>query len=130
MQVLVDENFARFGEKSYAIDKINTVEVRTVHPYGDGWAWVCAILSALFAYGAYNLIQDEKSPAISVILCLVFASISHWLWRRSKIVEFQLFLMTSSASLQAYSSFDRDEISGLRNRIESAMVSKLTPAHY
>lgn len=122
MQVTVDGNFARFGEKSYAIDKINTVEVRAVHPYGAGWAWGCAILSVLFAYGAYNLIQDGKSPVISMILCLGCAGISHWLWRRSKIVEFQLFLMTSSASLQAYSSFDRDEISDLRNRIESAMV--------
>ncbi|MBF5090579.1 hypothetical protein F1640_11250 [Novosphingobium sp. NBM11] len=123
MQVSVDGNFARFGEKSYAINKINTVEVRTVHPYGNGWAWVCAILSVLFAYGAYNLIKDGKSPAISVILCLVFASISHWVWRRSKIVEFQLFLMTSSTSMQAYSSFDQDEISDLRTRIEAAMVA-------
>lgn len=123
MQITVDNNFARFGEKSYAINKINTVEVRTVYPYITGWTWGWAILAVIFAYGAYNLIQDGKSPAPAVALCLLAAGISHWLWRRSKIVEFQLFLMTSSASKQAYSSFDEGEISDLRTRIEAAMVA-------
>lgn len=122
MQVTVDKKFARFGEKSYAIDKINTVEVRSINPYGNGWAFICMIISLSFSYGAYRLYQDGDSPKIPIFICIFFAIAAYRLWIMSKIVEFQLFLMTSSTSLQAYSSFDRAEISDLRNRIESAMA--------
>ena len=122
MQIMVDKNFARFGEKSYAIDKINTIEVRAVHPYGCSELWACAILGALFAYGAYNALSEGNSPTVPIILCFIFWGISYWLWHRSKIVQFQLFLMTSSASVEAYCSFDREEINDLRAQIEAAMI--------
>lgn len=36
--VSVDRDFARFGNKSYAINKINSVEVRQHHPHNQNAA--------------------------------------------------------------------------------------------
>lgn len=36
LSVSVDQHFARFGAKSYAINKINSVEVRRRYPNGRG----------------------------------------------------------------------------------------------
>lgn len=34
MTPIIDDDFARFGAKSYAINKINSVDVRERQPYG------------------------------------------------------------------------------------------------
>ncbi|WP_454798642.1 DUF6232 family protein [Novosphingobium lindaniclasticum] len=123
MQITVDKDFARFDDKSYAINKINTVEVRAVKPYGTNGAWACTVLSLLFAYGAFNLLSEGKNAILSILLCIGFTGLAYWLWQRSRTIVFQLFLMTSSSSQQAYSSLDGQEIQVLREKIESAMAA-------
>src|SRR4051794_13571820 len=102
--VSVDRDFARFGSKSFAINKINTVEVKSRCPHSQnaffGWGLIGIICLFLFAGG-------EKSSGVSggtvfaLLLCAFFGYLAYRAWKRSKIVEYQLFLVTSSGAVQA-----------------------------
>jgi hypothetical protein len=127
INITVDKDFARFGSKSYAINKINTVEVRERQPHGIGGAILCGIIALLLFYGgissALNHTGDRGGAAI--VGAIIFTVIAYWSWTRSQVREYQLFLMTSSSSTQAYISNDQFEVMNLRDSIESAMVGKL-----
>lgn len=126
--VSVDRDFARFGSRSFAINKINTVEVRARRPHGQnaffGWGLLAAITLLLFAGG-------DRGPAArgGTVFAIIFAGLFGFLafraWKRSKIVEYQLFLMTSSQAVQAIRSEDASMIDGLRDRIERTMSGRL-----
>lgn len=128
MPVSVDRDFARFGSKSFAINKINTVEVKARHPHSQkaffAWGLLGLICLLLFAGGQ----QDSGASGATVfalLLCAFFAFLAYRSWKRSKIVEYQLFLMTSSQAVQALKSEDGGLIEGLRDRIERAMAGRL-----
>ncbi|WP_344699538.1 DUF6232 family protein [Sphingomonas limnosediminicola] len=128
MSVSVDRDFARFGSKSFAINKINTVEVKARHPHSQnayfGWGLIGIICLLLFMGG-------EKGSGVSsgtvfaLLLCAFFAFLAYRAWKRSKIIEYQLFLVTSSQAVQAIKSEDGSMIEGLRDRIERAMAGRL-----
>ena len=119
--IRVDDDFARFGSKSYAINKINTVEVREKKPYGQGLFVVFSLLAMIFGL---TLFSDFSVGTFSATL--VFIAIAIFAWKRSQIIEYQLFLMTSSSEAQAYVSRDENQVFGLRNAIEHAMIKKPT----
>lgn len=121
ISVSVDRDFARFGSKTYAINKINSVEVRRRHPNGQGAMFVFGLLALIFFVTAF----DGEGGAISFVAALLLGGLAYWFWRRSKIVEYQLFLMTSSSEAQAISSRDGAMIDRLRERIERAMAGQL-----
>ena len=115
--VSVDQNFDRFASKSYAINKINTVDVRENNPHGIGLAIIYGLLAAGCAWAAIS-----AGSVGTFVVAVLFAYLTMWAWRRSKIVDYHLYLMTSSSSTQAYTTRDPAEIMDLRNAIESAMV--------
>src|SRR5260221_4056695 len=115
IHISVDRDFARFGAKSYAINKINSVEVRKRHPYGLTIVFVAALAAVFCLMGGRALI----------VLALVFTALAVWAWRRSRIVEYHLFLMPSSSEAQAITSRDANMIDNLRDRIERAMSGQL-----
>jgi hypothetical protein len=115
--ISVDLNFARFGSKSYAINKINTVEVRERQPHGLGMAIFFGVLAALTLIGA---IQNLNATAL--VFGIGFVALTVWAWKRHKIREYDLFLMTSSSSTQAYMTRNRDEVLSLRDAVETAMT--------
>lgn len=117
VSVTVDDDFARFGGKSYAINKINSVEVRKRHPYGQSAAFLCGLITIIF------LFASAGSPAF-IVLALVFGFLTYLAWRRAKIVEYQLFLMTSSSEAQAFVTRDGEEVQALRDKIERAMTRR------
>ncbi len=126
MDVLVDKDFARFGSKSYAINKINTVEVREHKPHGQFGMFVFGLLAFLFGMAGVTGIFDaaQTSNAVtSLVIAAVLGFIAYRLWVKSKIVEYQLFLMTSSSEAQAITSRDGEMIAELRRKIEAAMVA-------
>ncbi len=116
--VSVDLNFARFGAKSYAINKINTVEVRNRRPYGQGLPFLFGII----AFACFMTILMDGIGAGSAIGLLLFGALAYWAWQRQKTVEYSLFLMTSSSEAQALSTRDQTEVMGLRDAIETAMT--------
>ncbi|KQN14274.1 DUF6232 family protein [Sphingomonas sp. Leaf30] len=127
INITVDKDFARFGSKSYAINKINTVEVRERQPHGIGGAIFCGIIALLLFYGGVSSALNDTGDGggTAIVGAIIFAGIAYWSWKRSQIREYQLFLMTSSSSTQAYISNDEFEVMNLRDSIESAMVGKL-----
>ena len=117
--VSVDRDFARFGAKTYAINKINSVEVRARHPHGTAWMFLCGLVALI---GLLSFLGS--ADAFSFGLAVVFGPLAYMAWKRSKIIEYQLFLMTSSSEAQALTSRDADMIQSLRNRIEAAMIGQ------
>ena len=124
MSVRIDDDFARFGSKSYAINKINSVDIRVRKPHG-AWLGVLMALAAFIflASGAHQVGRPDSTAGASFIIALAFAGLSAWLFRRSTIREYQLFLMTSSSEAQAFISRDEDEVVTLRDQIETAMAN-------
>jgi hypothetical protein len=122
--VTIDDKFARFGAKSYAINKINSVEVRDRKPHGQGAVFLAGLLAIIFALAALgSLASPDGASWVSVGLAALCGWLAYKAWLRSKIVEYQLFLMTSSSEAQAFVTHDQDEVLDLRNRIESAMAA-------
>lgn len=121
--VSVDRDFARFGSKSYAINKINSVEVRRRYPNGQGMMFVLGLLAVICAVSAS--VGSGGANGTLWALAIMFGGLGFWFWRRSRIVEYQLFLMTSSSEAQALTSRDPGVIDGLRDRIEQAMAGRL-----
>jgi len=125
-RVSVDADFARFGNKSYAINKINSVEVRSRKPYGQGAMFGWGLLALICALSGMGQLGDGSGG--SVVFTLGFAALFGFLaykaWEKSQLVEYQLFLMTSSSEAQAFVSRNGDEIQALRQKIESAMARK------
>lgn len=108
--VSIDADFARIGAKSYAINKINSVEIKTRYPNSR-------TLPLIAAFGIVIALLSKSFTA-----AVLLAALAAWLWWRSRIVEYQLYLTTSSAEIAALKSADLDFITGLRNKIESAMA--------
>eukprot|EP00456_Euglypha_rotunda_P014398 TRINITY_DN14515_c0_g1_i1.p3 TRINITY_DN14515_c0_g1~~TRINITY_DN14515_c0_g1_i1.p3 ORF type:complete len:107 (+),score=20.44 TRINITY_DN14515_c0_g1_i1:876-1196(+) len=73
MNVSVDKDFARFGSKSYAINKINTVDVRERKPYGQLGMFIFGVLCFIFGMAALGGLS-EKSLSGS-ITSFIFAAI-------------------------------------------------------
>ena len=121
MQVSVDQNFARFGLKTFAINKINSVEVRARRPFGSGpmVGWGCVAIIALATTG-------DGLGAVGYLIALGAGYFAYRAWAKTKVVEYQLFLMTSSSEAQAFASNDGKLIGNLRDRIESAMAGQLS----
>jgi hypothetical protein len=60
-----------------------------------------------------------------IALAVVFGGLAFLAWKKSQVVEYQLFLMTSSSEAQAITSQDSEMIFGLRHRIEQAIAGQL-----
>jgi len=124
--VSVDAHFARFGEKSYAINKINSVEVRRRQPHGQGAAIGWGLLSLIFGLSFLGSLSNPNGgTVVTLTLAVIFGYLAYRAWLRSKIIEHQLFLMTSSSEAQAIVSQDGAMVNGLRERIERAMAGQL-----
>lgn len=123
MTPMIDDDFARFGAKSYAINKINSVNVRERRPHGTAGAVIAGII-AFFAFFAAigSMGEPDRSPVGPLIVAIAFAGLAFWQWKRSKIREYLLFLMTSSSETQAFVTRDESEVMALREQVESAML--------
>jgi uncharacterized PurR-regulated membrane protein YhhQ (DUF165 family) len=125
--VVVDRDFARFGSKSYAINKINSVDVRRRHPHGQGfmllWGLLCLAPSVVVLTDITNRTLSGNT-VLMVVLAGFFGFLAYRAWQKSRLVEYQLFLTTSSQEAQAIASMDRDFIVALRGKIETAMAGR------
>lgn len=123
MAISVDRDFARFGKKAYAINKINSVEVRERRPHGSAGTILLGGMALIFLAVASQ--NTNGSGPTDIMVALLCAAGAYWAWKRSKIIEYQLFLMTSSSEAQAIASRDGGMIDNLRDRIERAMAGQL-----
>jgi hypothetical protein len=124
-RVSVDADFARFGNKSYAINKINSVEVRSRRPYGQGAMLLWGLLALICALsGLGQLGEGSGGGVLTLGFAALFGFLAYKAWQKSQILEYQLFLMTSSSEAQAFVSRNGDEVQKLREQIERAMARK------
>lgn len=120
--ISVDAHFARFGEKSYAIDKINSVEVRSKPKAEGGGLLLCSIIALIAAVVFFN------DPGMgSAVVFALSAGGAYLCWQEMQKRIYSLYLMTSSSEAQAIATEDGDDIDRLRRAIESAMT-KAAPA--
>lgn len=123
MGVAVDNDFVRFGSKSYAINKITSVEVRQKKSEN----WGCAVALLCFATLAITLFAIAMPPLL--ILAIGSGFLAYKAWQRAKRVTYQLFLITTASEAQAYESFSSEDVASLREQVEEAMVSHSRSNH-
>lgn len=116
MSVSIDNDFARFGAKSYAINKITSVEVREMQSKNGG----CAIAILGFITVVMLLASITFPPFL--IFVLMFGAGTWYAWKLSKRVTYQLFLITSASEQQAYENRDPQDVYRLRDQVEAAML--------
>lgn len=121
--ITIDNNFARFGAKSFAINKINSVEVRSQTVPGSKAWLVFAVLAALFAINVIVRYFNGEDTNGSFWAAAVLGVLSAATWgKRHAVTTHRLFLVTSSAEAQAFATHDWTDITELRTAIEDAMV--------
>jgi hypothetical protein len=126
--VSIDRDFARFGSKAYAINKINTVDVTYRHPYPRqaAFGWGLLALVSLLVFGGSAIDPNASGVRFfALALCAFLGFLAYRSWQRSKIIEFNLMLVTSSHSVQAIKSRDSAFIQDVRDQIERAMSGRL-----
>jgi hypothetical protein len=120
--VSVDRSFARFGSKSYAIDKINSVDVKVQRKSGCLWVGLAGIAVIAVLIGMGNLSGKEPSYG-SFAVAALFAGVAYVAYRGRPKPIYHLVLSTSSGEVQAFSSVDEGAIHRLRSAIEEAMTA-------
>lgn len=123
----IDKNFARFGSKSYAIDKINTVDIRTEKPgslFGSILLLILGMTLLLLSFGGFS--AGDKGAAL---IMMGFSALVLWgsysIAPTSSSGMHTLYLTTSSSESQAMNSKDRAVLEQLRARIEAAMAGEI-----
>jgi hypothetical protein len=121
-EVSVDRNFARFGEKSYAINKLTSVQVRDEEkPASSAGAWFIVLALILAMVG----LLDGSLAAI--VLCLVLA-VASGSWGYLALVgskprrTYRLVLVSAATEIHAHVTEDRADLLQLRDAIEKAMT--------
>lgn len=121
--VSVDRAFARFGSKSFAINKITSVDVRSSEkPGAKGFYffWGVAILFALSGIAQVVQLQNGVLPLLMALFCGFFGYLSYL--KRRAVITYRLFLHTAGSEAQAYETKNEREITSLRTALESAMA--------
>jgi len=122
--ISIDDSFARFGAKIYAIDTIDSVDVRSEMKGGTLWLWL-ACLAALFLFlGARALASSVGDGIQWLAIGVALAACAYFSRRRAQKLRWILFLTTSNAEAQAMQSEDRDEVLTLRTTIEAAIMTR------
>lgn len=123
--VKIDSHFARFGSKSYAIDKINSVDVREEKRSAVAFTLfaIMAVLAGLAALGATGS-GETGSVVTTWVLFLILAGIAVVLYKNRPTPIYHLVLATSSGEVQATKTGDQSAIGELRGAIELAMTQR------
>ncbi|MDR6851099.1 hypothetical protein J2Y54_000592 [Sphingomonas sp. BE123] len=117
--VVIDDHFVRVGGKSYAINKINSVEIRGLTKKGSSAYPLLWVLAAVLLFAAIA----GEAKGVSIFLAIIAALFGLRSWsKRHSVTTYSLFLVTSSGEAQAFASQNGSEINLMRQRIESAIA--------
>ena len=121
--VTVDDRFARFGEKSYIINQITSVEIReTTHVSSTGL--LLGLFGTILLFFGLSL-KTDTNPSTSqgiVFSGLIFIGLA-WFLHSSRITQFyELIIVTSSGEYQAAKSKNLEQISKLKIEIENRIT--------
>jgi hypothetical protein len=106
--------------------KITSTEVREKRPQLGGCVFVMGLVTLAAILLLFASMADTNAgggvTGVMLVLTAVLAMPTWRLWKRNGRIEYQLFLITSAAEQQAFTSRDRGEVVTLRDEIESAMA--------
>lgn len=119
-QVSVDRNFVRVGSKSYAIDKIGSIDIRTRY-IPPNRRYLLLWIGAAFAF----LIGTNPLRWDLMVLAAFLAGAGYVVHRDRKTVHLHsIVLLTTAGEAVAFESSDIEEISDIRDAIEQAMTQR------
>lgn len=115
----IDADFAKFGNKSYAISRPNSVKVRKCHPA----ALAATAVFSFLAVVAFCCVVLDSPFGLSLLLIMtpIFSGAAYWSWSQYRKVQYSLYVTISSREAQAYVSRDEDEVLNLRHQVEAFM---------
>ena len=115
----IDADFAKFGNKSYAISRPDSGEVRKGHPA----ALAAAAVFSFLAVVAFCCVVLDSPFGLSLLLIMtpIFSGAAYWSWSQYRKVQYSLYVTISSREAQAYVSRDEDEVLNLRHQVEAFM---------
>ncbi len=121
--ISVDEHFARFGSKSYAINKITSVDVRETPPNNTGWVLI-GVLAGIMAFAGFgHMVDDDPTTSpFNLLLAAAIAGGVAWLLWRARRSTYRLMLATAGGEVQAMQTHDRDVIAQLRTALEQQIA--------
>ncbi|MFN3675431.1 MAG: DUF6232 family protein [Sphingomonas pseudosanguinis] len=124
MSVSVDNDFARFGAKNYAINKITSVEIREVKDKNAGCTIaIFAVITLVLAVSAFQSFSSGFETVLGFLAgAAIFGYLTYAMIQKSKEITYQLFLITAASEQQAYESKSRENVYDLRDRVEAAMM--------
>lgn len=119
-QVSVDRNFVRVGSKSYAVDKIGSIDIRTRH-VPPNRKYLLLWIGAVFAFLAgINPLRWD----LMALAAFLFGA-GYVVHREAKSKHFHsIVLLTTAGEAVAFESSDIEEIADIRDAIEAAMVAR------
>lgn len=118
--VTVDRNFLRVGSKSYAVDKIGSIDIRTRRERGSQLPYAFWLAAAVCVAIAVHSREIEVG-----LLAVVLAGIGFLLRERARPrVSHSLVLLTTAGETQAFESSNMEEICDVRDAIEAAMTDR------
>lgn len=129
--ISVDEAFARFGTKTYAINKINSTDVRERALIGARgyylWFPIAAFITLFFVF-AYLTPDNGNGRTGGLIIVGIPMVLFWWLTirsygRRGTKYSYELYLTMSSRDQQALVSPNREDVEELKFAIETAMAA-------
>lgn len=119
LNVTVDEKFARFGAKSYAIAQITSVGVS--HTRRARWPWIlCAIIAAPLWLGVLTGAAHGRDGGVVAAIVMTLFALAFW-GRKDK---YHLVLATAGGEVQPVTSTSADEIVALRDAIEAEIARR------
>ena len=123
MDFSVDQDFVRVGTKSYAINKINSVEMHTSTKPGSALYVVAWLLAAVCAYAGLSAGLEGQSASGYLIVAAICGGVG-WLsfQKRAPTHTYSVMLVTSSGEATAVSSTDADLVMSVRAQIETAIA--------
>lgn len=118
--VSVDQHFVRVGSKSYAVDKIGSIDVRNRVVRGSAayvvW-WAIAGLAAIPA------VMNQNGVWFVIALLAGIGGLPSYRKRNSH-TYFSVVLLTNAGEAQAFESTSSEEIMDIRDAIETAMTRR------
>lgn len=121
--VTVDDHFARFGSKSYAINKITSVDVKTDEKRSSAWLFV-GIFGSLFLVSAFGMLgKGDSGTPVTALIGVAMIALATFLYPKRISRSYVLMLATAAGEVQATTSTDGNAITELREVIEGRIAS-------
>jgi hypothetical protein len=125
--ILVSRSVAQFGNTTYAINAIGSMRIDAPQPrtgqkiFGIILTCLGLILALGLGLQLYERKKFSQDDTTTIMIVLAITGIGIGIWSSAKPGPFSLVFRTSSGDVQAYASFDQQDIVEIKQAIETAL---------